>query len=69
MTEAYTTMENTTKYYKYGSNIPFNFNFIMNITKNSKAQDFKNVIDDWMKHTPSDQEANWVVSVKTIRSI
>ncbi|KAG5309439.1 MAL1 Maltase, partial [Acromyrmex insinuator] len=30
-TETYTSLENTIKYYNYGSHIPFNFNFIINV--------------------------------------
>ncbi|KYN39395.1 putative maltase H [Trachymyrmex septentrionalis] len=32
--EAYTSLENTIKYYNYGSHIPFNFNFIINMMRN-----------------------------------
>lgn len=69
LTEAYTSMENTTKYYKYGSHIPFNFNFIMNITKDSKPIDYKNVVEEWMRYTPNDGVANWVVSKNLKKSI
>jgi len=61
MTEAYTSLENTTKYYNYGSHIPFNFNFIMNVTAVSNATTFKRTIEEWMKMMPEDGVANWVV--------
>ncbi|XP_032685970.1 maltase 1-like [Odontomachus brunneus] len=61
MTEAYTSLENTIKYYNYGSHIPFNFNFIMNVNANSNAAEFKNIIDEWMKAKPKDGVANWVM--------
>lgn len=61
MTEAYTTLENTIKYYNYGSHIPFNFNFITNATNASNAFVFKDIIESWMKAIPKDGVANWVV--------
>lgn len=62
MTEAYTTLNNTIKYYNYGSHIPFNFNFITTATHASDAAAFKNIIEDWMKAIPKGKVANWVVS-------
>lgn len=61
MTEAYTSLENTIKYYNYGSHIPFNFNFIMNVTAASNAIMFKRTIDEWIKTMPEHGTANWVV--------
>ncbi|XP_029161383.1 maltase 1-like [Nylanderia fulva] len=61
MTEAYTTLENTIKYYNYGSHIPFNFNFITKANNASNATMFKNIIDDWMKGIPNGGVANWVM--------
>lgn len=62
MTEAYTSLENTIKYYNYGSHVSFNFNFIMNVSNTSDAAAFKNIIDEWMKAKPESSVANWVVS-------
>lgn len=62
MTEAYTSLENTTRYYKFGSHVPFNFLFITDINNISKAADFKRIIDDWMSQTPNCDSPNWVVS-------
>lgn len=62
MTEAYTSLENTTRYYKFGAQVPFNFKFIMDVDNTSKAADFKRIIDDWMSYTPRDASPNWVVS-------
>lgn len=59
MTEAYTTLKNTTKYYNYGSHIPFNFNFITSATSDAAA--FKNIIESWMKTIPEGGIANWVM--------
>ncbi|XP_066590163.1 uncharacterized protein [Prorops nasuta] len=61
MTEAYTTLGNTTKFYTYGSHIPFNFQFIMDLDKSSSAKDFSDVINRWMKNMPEDGVANWVM--------
>ncbi|XP_024888298.1 alpha-glucosidase-like [Temnothorax curvispinosus] len=61
MTEAYTSLENTIKYYNYDSHIPFNFNFIMNVTAASNATTFKRIIEEWMKAMPKDSVANWVM--------
>ncbi|XP_001604459.1 maltase 1 [Nasonia vitripennis] len=61
MTEAYASLDNTIKWYDYGSNIPFNFNFITNVDNSSKPSDFKKVIDDWITRTPSYGSANWVM--------
>lgn len=63
MTEAYTSFQNTLLYYSFGSNVPFNFNFIMEIDGTSKAKHFKKVIDDWMNSILRDQSANWVVRI------
>ena len=63
MTEAYTNLVNTTKFYKYGAHVPFNFNFIMEISNKSTSAQFKKVIENWMEHTPKDGSANWVVRI------
>lgn len=63
MIEAYTSLANTTRFYHYGAHVPFNFNFIMSLSANSKPRDFKKLIDDWMANTPRDASANWVVSI------
>jgi alpha-glucosidase len=46
---------------KKGSHIPFNFAMIMSLTKDSKAVDFKNTIDEWLTHMPEGANANWVL--------
>ena len=61
LTEAYTSLVNTTKYYNYGSHVPFNFNFIMNVNVASKPSEFKKVIEDWMASMPEGGVANWVM--------
>lgn len=58
--EAYAALENTIKYYNYGS-IPFNFYFITNVTDASDASVFKDIIESWMKAIPKGSVANWVM--------
>lgn len=68
MTEAYATIPQQTQWYGVsdtirGSHIPFNFGFIADITAESKAEDFKKVVDEWMVNMPSFAmgQANWVL--------
>lgn len=61
MTEAYTSWESTIKYYKYGSNVPFNFKFITDANANSTATNFQVLIQKWIQMMPKDQVPNWVV--------
>jgi alpha-glucosidase len=58
MTEVYYKSYN---YYHYGSDIPFNFDFITYIDSNSKPSDFKVIIDTWIAAVPQKGVANWVV--------
>lgn len=68
MTEAYTNISFTMKYYesddgtRKGAQLPFNFLMISDLNKYSKAQDFVAIINQWMSHMPSGETANWVVS-------
>lgn len=67
MTEAYTSLSNTTKYYMYGSHIPFNFKFITDVNSTSTVQQFESTIQSWMSSMPQGQVANWVVSTVYVR--
>lgn len=73
MTEAYTTLENTLKFYgkienetitKYGSHIPFNFELISNSRNDTTAHEYKIIIENWVNGMPKANkiQANWVVS-------
>lgn len=73
MTEAYTNLSNTLRFYgkvendkitQYGSQIPFNFELISKTSKASTAVDFKTNIENWINGMPKGKgiEANWVVS-------
>jgi alpha-glucosidase len=65
MTEAYATVENQKRWYgtsdKPISHMPFNFQLISQLNRNSNAQDFKNAVDSWYSDLPSFAEANWVL--------
>lgn len=72
MTESYTTLPNTIRYYgqvetekivRYGGQIPFNFQLIMNTNTSSKASDYKTIIEIWLNAMPKGDKihANWVV--------
>lgn len=67
MTEAYTNLSFTMKYYgEEGSNIeraqiPFNFNLITDLNKGSNARDFVFQINKWLTYMPSGYTPNWVL--------
>lgn len=61
MTEAYSSLPNTIKYYNYGSNVPFNFKYITDANVNSSAAKFQEIADTWLKSMPKDGIANWVM--------
>ena len=63
MVEAYTNLENMTKYYKYGANMPFNFYLMSNVNINSKPSEYKKSIDEFMEKVPEGEVANWVVNI------
>lgn len=70
MTEAYTSLENIHRYYgdghRNGSQIPFNFEFLTNIKKDTSAKTIKEVIDRWLNTMPKGVHANWVVCAQSI---
>ncbi|XP_011307785.1 maltase 1 [Fopius arisanus] len=63
MTEAYTTLGNTTRFYDSGSHVPFNFFFITGANRNSTPDQFKSIIDNWLEETAkrNGAAANWVM--------
>lgn len=73
MTEAYTNLQNTQRFYgkvdngvitQYGSHIPFNFELISKTRMSSTSTDFKTHIEEWINGMPKGIaiHANWVVS-------
>lgn len=66
MTEAYTSIENTVKFYankdgKPIAHFPFNFILIERLDENSNAEDFKKSVDQWLDTVPEGATSNWVV--------
>ncbi|XP_003692294.1 maltase 1-like [Apis florea] len=61
LTEAYTSLNNTLKYYNYGSNVPFNFKFITDANSSSTPEQFKAIIDNWVKGISQNDVPNWVM--------
>ena len=65
MTEAYTSIENSVRFYgegnRKGAQIPFNFELISYTNKESKATDFLEHILSWLSRVPKGEQANWVV--------
>lgn len=68
VTEAYTTLENTLRYYgddmHLGADLPFNFGLINELTDQSNATKFSTVITKWLDNMPERKWANWVVNIR-----
>lgn len=67
MTEAYVNSTTYPKYFKsddgkqIGSQMPFNFDLIMELTRDSTATHLKNVIDNKISSVPAGTRLNWVI--------
>uniref|UniRef100_A0A1I8QA36 alpha-glucosidase n=2 Tax=Stomoxys calcitrans TaxID=35570 RepID=A0A1I8QA36_STOCA len=65
MTEAYAPLEVLMEYYgnatHKGAQIPFNFELISNIQKDSNAYQYDEFINNWLSHMPEGEAANWVM--------
>ncbi|KAG5671321.1 hypothetical protein PVAND_001525 [Polypedilum vanderplanki] len=65
MTESYSSVEKAQRFYgngtRKGSYVPFNFEIIKNMNKESTAKDYKRTIDSWLDPMPAGVLANWVV--------
>ncbi|XP_049531303.1 probable maltase [Anopheles darlingi] len=65
LTEAYTSLANTTRFYGTraapGAQIPFNFQLISYLTKQSTGQDFAELVESWLNAMPRGSIANWVL--------
>lgn len=68
MTEAYTELNNIIRFFgnadREGSQIPFNFEMILNLKGNATAKQFKQAIDTWLNVLPDGKISNWVVRIK-----
>ena len=66
MIEAYTSLDNAIKFYKNssmeGAQIPFNFELISHSNFDTKAPEYKTIIESWLNKVPLGCQANWVVS-------
>lgn len=75
MSEAYTTLPNTLRFYgkvengeitQYGAHIPFNFELISKTNVNTTSYELKAHIQHWLNGMPKGNQihANWVVSIE-----
>lgn len=65
MTEAYAPLDVIMQYYGNGTHegaqLPFNFQLISNLNKQSTAYDYSQLINTWLENMPKGKTANWVV--------
>ncbi|CAI6343576.1 unnamed protein product [Macrosiphum euphorbiae] len=65
ITEAYTSLENTMRYYgnetNLGAHMPFNFGLIDRLNKYSNATKFNEAINNWLDNMPDGKCANWAI--------
>ncbi|XP_037034887.1 maltase A1-like [Bradysia coprophila] len=74
MSEGYTTLSNVMRYYgqiengavvegKYGVQVPLNFLLQMSTQLDTKASEYKSIIDEWISSMPKGNkiQANWVL--------
>lgn len=65
LTEAYTSFENLMLMYgngeRNGSHVPFNFEMLAGLTKQSKAADYQYFVKHWLDNLPEGTYANWVL--------
>lgn len=65
MTESWADVDQAQRFYgngtRKGSYIPFNFELIKALDRDSKAADYKRAIDAWLNPLPQGVEANWVI--------
>ncbi|XP_059470020.1 maltase A3-like [Neocloeon triangulifer] len=65
MVEAYTSLENTMKYYgsgdRKGAHFPFNFELITKFNNETTAAELKQIIDNWQNNLPDGAWSNWVI--------
>lgn len=68
MTESYSPPSTIMKFYRSadgereGAHLPFNFQMIREIRRNSSAADFVRVVNDWFALLPEGEVTNWAVS-------
>uniref|UniRef100_A0A8D8E103 Maltase 2 n=1 Tax=Culex pipiens TaxID=7175 RepID=A0A8D8E103_CULPI len=74
MTEAWSALSVVKTYFhdsdgRLGSQMPFNFQFILHLNQNSNAADFKTVIESWLDTVPVGHAPNWVLGNHDVRRI
>lgn len=66
MTESYSSAEQIKKFYgdgtSDGAHLPFNFQMINDLNKNSKADAYVKMAQNWFNTIPTSRTTNWVVS-------
>lgn len=69
MTESYSSAEQIKKFYgdgtSDGAHLPFNFQMINDLNKNSKADAYVKMAQNWFNTIPTTRTTNWVVSGMT----
>lgn len=69
MTESYSSIDEIKKFYgngtSNGAHLPFNFQMINELNKNSQADAYVKMADDWFSSIPAIRTTNWVVSRTT----
>lgn len=65
MIEAYTPLENIIRLYtdgtRPGAHIPFNFELLSNINRDTKGKRIRTIAENYMNYVPKGYEANWVL--------
>jgi hypothetical protein len=65
MTEAYASVNETMAYYGNDTNPGAHFTFNFNLVSSpSSAQDFDNLVHQWVDNVPKGRQSNWVVSTQ-----
>lgn len=52
---------------RQGAHLPFNFQMIQVLNKDSKAKDIVSMVNDWFKLLPEGEVTNWAVSSNKIK--
>lgn len=69
MTESWSALTVVETYFqnadgsRQGSQMPFNFQVILNVKNDSTAEDYNEVITNWLAIVPTNHTSNWVVSI------
>lgn len=65
MTESYSAVDIIMKYYGNdtypGAQLPFNFQMINVLNRDSKSKDFVDMIENWFRVIPEGKITNWVI--------